>query len=466
MGKALPSLVIRIGVLVCLSSVSWSAEPTALDRYVAAPDPSYAFRVVGSHDRGDYKEHIIEMTSQTFLSEKEVDKPVWKHWLTIVVPDHVASSTAMLHINGGSSDRPAPESAQRDMVVGALATHSVVADLLDVPNEPLVFAGDGKKRSEDAIIAFTWDKFLRTGDDRWPLRLPMTKAAVRAMDTVQSFCQSAAGGKVKIDTFAVSGASKRGWTTWSTAAVDNRVVAIIPMVIDTLHMEREPRRQVAVYGSFSPAIRDYTDINLSKWMGTPQFHDLMAIEDPWSYRDRYTMPKLLINSTGDQYFLPDNSQFYFEDLPGPKYLRYVPNTDHSLAHSDAHETLLAFYGAFLQHKPMPRFSWKFQDDGSIRVQATDRPSAVKLWRATNPTSRDFRLAVLGPKWVSTDLTDQGNGIFIANLAKPEAGWTAFMVELTFPNGDLPPLKFTTTVRVIPDTLPFADKVRELEKKPQ
>ncbi len=114
---------------------------------------------------------------------------------------------------------------------------------------------------------------------------------------------------------------------------------------------------------------------------------------------------------------------------------------------------------------MPQFSWKLQDDGSIHIQTTDRPTGVKLWQATNPTARDFRLAVLGPKWTSTDLTDQGDGTYVASVAKPDAGWTAFMAELTFANGDLPPFKFTTTVRVIPDTLPFADKVRDMGKKP-
>src|SRR5262249_21778549 len=153
--------------------------------------------------------------------------------------------------------------------------------------------------------------------------------------------------------------------------------------------------------------------------GTPQFHALMNIEDPFSYRARYTMPKLLINSTGDQYFMPDNSQFYFDALPGPKYLRYVPNTDHSLAHSDAHETLLSFYGAFLQHKAMPKFSWKFQEDGSIRIETTDRPAGVKLWQATDANARDFRLAVLGPKWTSSDLAPQSDGIYIAKVEKPE-----------------------------------------------
>ena len=46
------------------------------------------------------------------------------------------------------------------------------------------------------------------------------------------------------------------------------------------------------------------------------------------YRERFTMPKFIMNSAGDQYLLPDSSRFYFDDLPGEKYLRYVPNTDH------------------------------------------------------------------------------------------------------------------------------------------
>lgn len=454
------SAIALVALLSLLTHRAFADEQTALDRYVAAPDPSYAFHLIGTHEGLRFKTHVLEMTSQTWMTTREVNQPVWKHWLVIIVPDQVKTPTAMLFINGGSNNRPAPSSATAALAATAVITGSVVADLRGIPSEPLVFADETRTRSEDAIIAYTWDKFLRTGDNRWPLRLPMTKSAVRAMDTVQTFCRSGAGGNVDIQNFAVAGASKRGWTTWTTAAVDKRVVAIVPIVIDTLNLEKYPGRQFAAYGFFSPAVQDYTDMGLPKWAGTPQFHELMRIEDPFTYRARYTMPKLLINSTGDQYFLPDNSQFYFDDLLGAKYLRYVPNTDHSLARSDAHETLLAFYGAFLRKTPLPRYAWKLQDDGSIRVQTPDHPTSVKLWQATNPKARDFRLQILGAKWTSGDLTAQADGTYLAKVEKPAKGWTAFMAELTFanPSADLPPFKFTTPVRVVPDTLPFADKL--------
>jgi len=139
----------------------------------------------------------------------------------------------------------------------AVSTHSVTAELRQIPNQPLVFAGDGKERTEDAIVAYTWDKFLRGGDDNWPLRLPMTKATVRAMDTITAFSKSPEGGGVTVDKFVVAGGSKRGWTTWTTAAVDQRVIAIAPLVIDLLNVEKSFDHHYSVYGFWASAIQDY-----------------------------------------------------------------------------------------------------------------------------------------------------------------------------------------------------------------
>jgi PhoPQ-activated pathogenicity-related protein len=371
----------------------------------------------------------------------------------------VVTSTALLFITSGSINRAMPKAADENLLKTALQTRSVVAELRGVPNQPLVFAGETRERSEDAIIAYTWDKFLRTGDEKWPARLPMTKSAVRAMDTVTAFCASDAGGKVQVDSFVVAGASKRGWTTWTTAAVDKRVVAIIPMVIDMLNLEASFTHHYEAYGFWSPAVKDYTDMLLMDWMGTKEHHALMKIEEPYEYRERLTMPKFLINDTGDQFFLPDSSQFYFEDLPGIKYLRYIPNTDHSLRGSDAAKSLLACYNAVVTGEKLPRFSWKFEPGGAIRVIARDAPEEVKLWQATNPDARDFRLETIGPAWRATPIPEAAGGVYVGKIEPPAKGWSAFLVELTYANDGPAPFKFTTGVRVLPDTLPY-----KLQKK--
>jgi PhoPQ-activated pathogenicity-related protein len=282
----------------------------------------------------------------------------------------------------------------------------------------------------------------------------MTKAAIRAMDTVTAFCATPQGGGVKVEKFAVAGGSKRGWTTWTTAAVDRRVVAIIPMVIDMLNSIPSFEHHFRAYGFYSPAVKDYQDMGIMEVVNTPRYHELMRLVEPFSYRDRYTMPKLVMNSAGDQYFLPDSSQFYFDDLPGEKYLRYVPNTDHSLRNSDARQSLIAFYDAFTRNSPRPKFTWKFEKDGSIHVKCQDQPSEVKLWQAANAEKRDFRLVSIGPAYKSTTLKPESAGVYVAHLEKPAKGWTASFVELTFPSGGKYPFKFTTAVRVTPDTLPY------------
>ena len=185
-----------------------------------------------------------------------------------------------------------------------------------------------------------------------------------------------------------------------------------------------------------------------------EYAKLLAIEEPYSYLDRLTMPKYLVNAAGDQFFLPDSSRFYFDDLKGEKYLRYVPNTDHSLRNSDARESMLAYYQAFVAGKPRPQFKWSFEKNGDIRVVSKTKPTAVKLWQATNPDHRDFRLMTIGPAYRSADLQDQGGGVFVAHAAPPEKGWTAYFVEMTYDSGGKYPFKFTTAVRVTPDTEPF------------
>jgi PhoPQ-activated pathogenicity-related protein len=428
-------------------------RPTALDEYIAKPDPTYSWKVVNTIPGQGYTTFVVDLRSQRWRSPPEVDRAVWQHWLIIVKPDRVQHDTAFLTIGGGKNGSQAPSGANAQTIRFAQATETVVAELRMIPNQPLIFNGDGKPRVEDDLIAYCWIKYMDTGDATWLPRLPMVKSVVRAMDTITALLGSEQGGKIPIKKFVVAGGSKRGWTTWLTGAVDRRVTAIVPIVIDVVNVKKCSINHFCAYGFWAPALGDYNRHRIHERMNTPQYAALLQIVDPYSYRDRLTMPKFVVNAAGDQYFPPDSSKFYFADLPDPKFLRYVPNADHSLRGSDAQDSILAFYQAVLKGSRFPKFTWRMEADGAIRVQAEDKPVEVHVWQATNPKARDFRLATLGPAYQKTSLAGDGNGVYVARVAKPSAGWTAFFVELVFASGEKVPFKFTTPVSIVPDVLP-------------
>ncbi len=439
-------------LLCALAPLARGGDYTALDRYIAAPDPSFRYSLARTVNAPGLVAYQLDMVSQTWLTPAEVDKPEWHHWVTIYKPDQLTTSTALLYINGGS-DSSSPPPPVLLMMILAASTGAVVVDLGQVPNQPLKFADENQSRTEDAIIAYTWDKYLRTGDERWPARLPMTKAAVRAMDAVTAFLAKLPEGGVAVKNFVVAGASKRGWATWSTAAVDPRVIAIAPIVIDALNVPAVFENHYRAYGFWAPAVRDYVAMGIMNWFGTPQMASLQEIEDPYQYRERLALPTYQMGSTGDQFFLPDSPRYYFSDLPGEKYLRFVPNTDHGLASFDAVANLVAWFRAVTQNYPRPRFHWRAdRKAGTLTVRVVDTPSQVMLWQASNPKARDFRLETIGPVWTSTPLSGT-NGIYTATVSA-DVGWSAFFVELTFPGSGDTPLVFTTEVVVTPDVYPF------------
>lgn len=460
----LPSLASLVALALVLLSpgdnVAGAQESgeTALDRYVAKEDAAFRWSLAATTKENFYTAYTVELVSQTWRSTEEVDRTEWTHRLTVIRPDNVLYPTALLIIGGGDNDDSAGATPSDRSVHFALATHSVVAELGMVPNQPLRFADSPEQpRYEDDLIAYGRVKSIVTHDDEWLVRLPMVKSAVRAMDAAQELLESTEGGGIEVDSFVVAGGSKRGWTTWLVGVVDPRVKAIMPIVIDALNTEVITRRHYAAYGFFSSALADYVRHGLYPYqLGTETFRHILEIEDPYLYRERPHMrlPKFVINAAGDQYFLPDNSRAYFQDMPDQKLLRYVPNAKHDLAGSDALDSMLAFYEAILEKRPLPRYSWTVRENGAIEVTARHPPLEVSLWQATNPDARDFRLDTIGAVWTKTPLTPSHPGSWLAAAPAPPEGFTAYFVELVFDLGGPEPLKVTTDVSVVPDTLPF------------
>ena len=430
--------------------------------YVQTEDDSYKWELVVQRDEGQYTQNIIKLTSQKWLTEKEVDRVLWQHWLIVKIPHELSSSVGMLFITGGNNEDDTPHEGSDTTTEIAMTSKAVVAELRMTPNQPLVFHDDGQPRYEDDMIAYAWRHLLDTGDMRWIPRGPMVKGAMRAMDAVTELVQEHTEGQNNIDRFVVAGGSKRGHTTWLTGVMDERVIAIVPIVIDVLNMRASMQNHFASLGFWSPSVGDYVQHGVMQELTDPMTEKLLSIVDPISYTDRLQMPKYVINAAGDQYFLPDSSQFYWDQLEGVKHLRYVPNGDHSLGETDANESLTAFFMLQIAEKNAPEMSWSFDPETKVLHVTSDvAPALALLWSATNPSARDFRVPTFGRNYESEAVQPDEDGTFRVELKEAEQGWTASFVEFTYDLGLPVPFKQTTSAYVLPDMLPFENKPNDL-----
>jgi len=410
--------------------------------YVAAKDDSYAWvkRSEGSVLTCKYAELIL--TSQTWRGIP------WKHQLFILKPAQVdpAGKHAVMMIAGGNwSDKIADPTTQLKLPgeaqLLALVAESLktpVAILLHVPQQPIF---DGKR--EDQIIAYTFREFLKSGDSTWPLLAPMAKSAVKAMDATTEAMKKE--WDLDIAKFTITGASKRGWTTWLTGAVDDRAVAIAPMVIDMLNMSPHSDLQKAAFGGQqSEQIDDYK--GLDQQINTPRGLALRKIVDPWEYRDRLTQPKLVILGTNDRYWPLEACNLYWDDLQGDKYLIYVPNNGHALPdRARLVAGLNALNRSVITGKPLPKVKWSYSNGGdshTLKVNSDTPVSKLQLWTATAPTM-DFR----DSKW--TTIRDvAGSREFAVDLPRAGDSHVAYFGELIFNEGRDDQFSLSTNIKVI------------------
>ncbi len=410
------------GVLGCVACLALAAAARAdLFDFVKKAEPSYSWKLKEkiNHDKGTV--YDIELVSQTWHDI------TWKHQLQVYQPKGVEPTRTMLLWNTGGS---AKEPAITMYMTLAEKTKSPVAVLYDVPNQPLL--GNLK---EDALIAETFARYLKTKDDTWPLLQPMVKSVVKAMDALQAFGKEE--WKAAPESFVITGGSKRGWTTYLTGAVDPRVKAIAPMVFDMLNMAEQVPHQVKSFGAPSEMIGDYTKLGLTALPDNDDVKKLNSIVDPWSYRERLTMPKLLLLGNNDPYWTVDALNLYWDGLKGDKYILYVPNAGHNLQQKDkfglpdlnrVQGALAAFVRAQVHGGELPKVEWKHSDaDGKQVLTITAKPGAkaARAWLAKAPTF-DFRKAT----WEEVPATLK-DGTATVTVAPPEKGCQAFYGEVEY-----------------------------------
>ena len=313
----------------------------------------------------------------------------WRHRVGIVVPKSVDVEDVALVILGGGSRVSSGNLLGKilkdvnDVAWVAPMVRVPVAVVGDIPNQPIW----GLK--EDALIAETFKMFLEDPDPTLPLLVPMTFGAMRALDAIQDFL----GRKgLNVENFMVGGASKRGWTTYLTAVFDPRVFAIFPMVYDNLNIKRQMEHQLQVYGTFSEKLSDYVKRGLMERMESGTAEKLLEIVDPYNFRLRLSLPKILVLAASDEYWTVDSANVYLDDLPGETWIFYMPNVGH---HFDRNRlvliqlarTLSAFLHLYPKGKfPNPEFSY---EDERVCIQKENGVESLELWYATSD-DMDFR----------------------------------------------------------------------------
>jgi PhoPQ-activated pathogenicity-related protein len=223
------------------------------------------------------------------------------------------------------------------------------------------------------------------------------------------------------------------------------------MVIDMLNMKAQVQWAERVYGKQSEQIRDYTDLNLIARIDDPPMRKLREWVDPYSYREHYNMPKLILLGTNDPYWTVDSLRHYWNDLPGPKLIYQTPNAGHNLGGGkEATQTLAAFFEIIADGKELPKMEWQFHnsDRAEIDLKVSQPARQIRLWTA-NSTDRDFR----NDKWTSQEIkASDGQRAATPAVATPESGYRAYLAEvlLTSPSGH--DYRLSTEARVTPDQI--------------
>ncbi len=407
------------------------ATPSELLDYVMKPDASYSWREASREPR----RVDFDLTSQTWQGVQ------WKHTVTLSEPKHRDhDGIAVLVVTGGD---PNDEDLR---IATAVADRSGMpcATLFHIPNQPIW------NLREDGLIAHTLVKYLETGEPDWPLLFPMTKSVIRAMDAL---AEATAKTSNPIKRFVVTGASKRGWTTWLAAATgDARIAGIAPMVYDNLNIPAQMNRQIAHWGRYSEMIGDYTDRGLQQILETPRGGRMAKMIDPYAYRARISAPTLLVIGANDRYWTLDSMSVYWNELRQPHWAVVVPNAGHDLGDGRlALEGLCAFARACAGEFRMPALECSVRPSAKkvafeVRTGGTV-PVELTVWRAQSD-SMDFRESKWERAvWIGGESIAQNKGRTKAAVDRG-AAHLAFFVEARYGIGDRV-CSLSTPIRIVP-----------------
>lgn len=400
-----------------------------------------------------------ELKSQKYPLNNSSSEAEWTHIVSIYIPKGVVkTNNPILYVDSGNEKKNNEVNFENI----AINTASIVIKLAQVPNQPLSFS-NAENLSEDQLVAYTWKLYLDNPNENktTPLHLPMAMSIIRTLDLFQ---KEFTGTDYRIDKFIVSGASKRGWAAWLATIADQRIAAIIPIVIDIYNINAQFSKLNKVYANHWPvALYPYYKIDLYKFIDTENFKTLMQITDPLAYKNtpkknQLNIPKYIVSASGDDFFLPDSIFDIYKEIPGINYFRYIPNSSHFVSTNIIENSIAIFANNYNSNLLNPTLNYtihevKKSSKVHITIPLNSNIKSISLWEATNKIERDFRY-VCGIKYSEKKFTVSMNEKFKKfTITSPKHGWKAAFIEVTYqdgfvqstPNVILPKEKFPTKI---------------------
>lgn len=394
------------------------------------------------------------LRSQLWSPHGLVQPTEWIHNIDVYLPEKPRLRSALIVINNGtnypvlkSAVTPPTDFPLNTLLNIAQSTRTAVISVSNIPNQYLSYDQTSEPIKEDDSVAQSWQIFLRNTVDnqRMSVHIPMAVATSQALRMAKQVL-----GPLGIKKFVVTGISKRGWSSWLATMSDPDIIAVVPFVFDLLNTKLALEHMYHTYGNNWPiAFRAYYQRDIDRKIDNESFRTLMLVEDPLQYKSKFFLKRLevtkyIINSSGDDFYVPDNSHFYYGVLPGDKALRVVPNTDHYGIRDFSGQSLVAFLNRFQTYQTLPGVTETVRG-GMLFVNFSETPVKIIRWTAKNAVARDFRFAC------KIRFTPTVIGFGKVNMVKvpldnTPTGWEATFVEARFKDSFIA----TTQVYITPD----------------
>ncbi|EDP2066217.1 PhoPQ-regulated protein, partial [Salmonella enterica subsp. enterica serovar Heidelberg] len=249
-----------------------------------------------------------ELLSQHWSPDDMVTPAQWRHNVDIYIPETAKEHHALVVVNNGINydkgvqitGKPG-DFPQETLASISRDTNTIVISVSDIPNQYLTFQDDKKPLKEDESVSRSWALFMEAPEQRklMPLNIPMVTALSQAMRLAKKELT-----QWNINSFIITGISKRGWTTWLSAIADPDVEAIVPFAIDLLDIDASLEHIYQSYGGNWPiTFYPYYQQGIDEKIKSPTFTQLRQIIDPLRYlntiyQPRLAIPKYIINASG------------------------------------------------------------------------------------------------------------------------------------------------------------------------